>query len=230
MHPAKFVKLNYRACWYFVFLMSLTPLLILIWEYYSNSLGVNKLDRLTRFTGIWAVNFLLVSLAITPGRRWITTLMIWNSCEYGKRIGDWNFMVQMRRMIGVYSFFYALLHFSIYICLDLGFEWKWIFVEVQEKPYLAAGLIAFVLLIPLVLTSTNSAMRYLGKNWRRLHRIVYLIGIFATLHYLWLSKKGIFDSWYYALILIILLGDRLLIHYGYLKKRPHDNGMETPER
>jgi sulfoxide reductase heme-binding subunit YedZ len=230
MHLTKLVKENYPVFWHAIFIAGLIPLIILIWEFWTDNLGINKLDRLTRFTGFWSINFLLISLAITPVRRWLTALMINYRASYRKRLGDRNFLIQIRRMIGVFSFFYATLHVIIFLWLDLGFELGWIVIEVQEKPYLAAGMLAFLLLIPLAATSTNAAMRYLGKNWRRLHRVVYRVGIVAVLHYIWLSKKGVEEAYIYAAILTILLSDRLLIKLGYLKYRTKDDGMETTER
>lgn len=229
-HPLLIIKRHYRSCWWLVFAVCLMPSLNLAWESCNDSLGINKLERLSRSTGIWALNLLIVSLAVTPARRWFTWLMIYLRSGYGKRLSDWNFMVQMRRMIGVFSFYYATLHLMIYLWFDLGFDWRWLWPEIQEKPYLAAGMAAFVLLVPLALTSTNAAMRYFGKNWRRLHRSVYAISLCAALHYLWLSKAGIHDARYYLAVIMILLGDRLLLALGWLKRRPNDDGMEAPER
>lgn len=223
-------KLYYKTFWVIIFFLSLAPVCLLFWEYHTGNLGINKLDRLTRFTGLWAINFLLISLAITPVRRWLTALMIKIRASYGKRLSDWNFLIQIRRTLGLFSFFYALLHVQVFLWLDLNFEFEWLLVEVQEKPYLAAGMVAFILLIPLAMTSTNSAMRYLGKNWRRLHRCVYIIGFTAVLHFIWLSKKGVDEAYYYALILFILLLDRLLVKLGLLKYKVRDDGMESRER
>lgn len=213
-----------------VFIACLLPLLNLIVAYSTNTLGINKLDRLIDVTGIWALNLLMVTLAITPMRRWLAKLMIILRANYGKRLSDWNFLVKVRRTIGVFSFFYTMLHLAIYVWLDQYFDWQGILLEVYEKPYIAAGLIATLLLVPLAATSTDSAMRRLGRNWRRLHRLVYPIGILAVLHFLWLSKAGVYDAYPYTVILAVLLGYRFVAHYGLVFTTPRDDGMEVPER
>ena len=118
----------------------------------------------------------------------------------------------------------------MYVWLDLGLEFSWLIAEVGEKPYLAAGMMALALMLPLALTSTNAAMRLLGKRWRLLHRCVYLVSLFAVLHFLWLSKEGVYTAWIYAVIVALLLGDRLLVRLGIFNRRPIDDDLEAPER
>ena len=230
MHPAKYFKQHYTACWYFVFTLLACPFFVLLYEYNTDSLGINPLERLTDVTGIWALNIFLLSLAITPSRHFLCYLMIKFRVSYGKRMSDWNFMIKLRRMIGLYSFFYACLHVLVFLWLDQGFEWRWILEEMLEKPYIFAGATAFLLLIPVAVTSNNSSIRRLGTNWRKLHRLVYPIGILVAVHFVWLSKAGVYDAWWYAITLSILLLSRLYIYNHYLLKRSNDNGMEVAER
>jgi sulfoxide reductase heme-binding subunit YedZ len=230
MHLSKYVKQHLVGVKRLVFVLCLVPVAILFWEYQTDQLGVNKLERITRVTGIWALNFQLLALTITPVRRILASWMKIMRASYGKRLSDWNWLVKLRRMIGLYAFFYTCLHLLIFIWLDQDFGWYWILQEMLEKPYLFVGTLAFILLIPVALSSTDKAMRKLGKNWRRIHRTVYLIGALSVLHYIWLSKLGKYQAIIYLVILVILLGYRVLEHYGRLIKHASDDGMEVAER
>jgi methionine sulfoxide reductase heme-binding subunit len=230
MHLARLIKKHYQFCWYSLFVILLLPFCLLLFNFYTDSLGINPLEQLTDFTGICALNIFLFSLSITPLRHFMCRVMIFLKANYGKRLSDWNFLVKMRRMIGLFSFFYATLHVLIFFWLDQGFEWNWILEEMLEKPYLFVGASAFILLIPVAATSNNRAMRYLGKHWREIHRLVYFIGILIMLHFIWLSKPGVYDVWAYALVLTVLLCYRMHIQYAYIRQRSNDNGMELAER
>lgn len=183
-----------------VLFLALLPLLILIIEFHSDDLGIDPLDRLTRLTGYTALVLLTLSLTITPLRHFMTLFMVGLKANYGKRLADWNWVIKLRRLIGVMSFVYAFIHFVIYFWLDQGANFYNAFYDIKERNFIAVGLTAFILLIPLAATSTNRMMRLLGKKWRRLHRSVYLISIFAVIHFWMLSKVAVYDYMPYVVI------------------------------
>lgn len=176
-----------------LFVACLLPLAHMGWGFFNDGLGANPVEAITRGTGEWALRFLLVSLAVTPLRK----------------LSGLNWLLRTRRMLGLYAFFYALLHFITYLWLDLFFDWAGIAQDILKRPFITVGFAAFVLLIPLATTSFNAAIRWLGgRRWQALHRTVYAIGILAVLHYWWLVKKDITGPLLYGLILALLLGFR----------------------
>lgn len=213
-----------------VFLLALLPLLILINEFYQDDLGVDPLDRLTRLTGNSALVLLILSLTITPLRHFLIRFMVSLKANYGKRLADWNWIIKLRRMIGVMSFFYAVIHFVIYFWLDQGLDFNNAFYDIKERYFIAVGLTAFILLIPLALTSTNKMMRMLGRNWRKLHRTVYLIAILSMLHFWMLTKVGVYDYVPYVAITFFLLGWRAWYYSVGHKNKMMDDGMEAIDR
>lgn len=230
-HILEFPKRHFRLVKSIVFILCAIPFLNLLWNFYSDNLGINKLAHLTSSTGIWALNIQLVALAITPLRRWLTLLMTHFKLMYGKRLSDWNWIIKLRRMIGRYAFFYASIHLLIFVWFDQGLDWEGVYLETTEKPYILLGTIAWLLLIPLAATSTDSAMRKLKKRWRSLHRSVYLIAIISVTHFLWLSKVGVYTAWWYIFIIGLLLGNRIIFSIKKtIANRPKDDGMEAPER
>lgn len=213
-----------------VFFFSLIPFLILISEYYYGNLGIDPLDRLTRLTGSSALILLLLSLVITPLRHFLIIFMVAIRANYGKRLADWNWIIKTRRILGVMSFFYASLHLSIYFWLDQGADFTYAFYDIKERNFIAVGLIAFILLVPLALTSTNKMMRLLGKKWRRLHRAVYLIAVLVIVHFWMLSKVGVYEYIPYALMTLFLLGWRIWYYWTVRKDKLIDDGMEAVDR
>ena len=177
-----------------LFLASLIPLGRLIWLAFSDGLGANPIEFITRSTGTWTLVFLLLTLSITPLRR----------------LTGRNALIRYRRMLGLFAFFYACLHFTTYIWLDQFFEWPAIVKDVIKRPFITIGFAAFVLLIPLAATSTQAMQRRLKRRWQQLHRLVYLIAICGVLHYWWLVKKDVTEPAWYALALTLLLGFRLV--------------------
>ena len=178
-----------------VFVASLLPLGRLIWLGANDDLSANPLEFVTRSTGTWALVFLCLTLSITPLKRF-TGQPQW---------------IKLRRMLGLYCFFYALLHFALWLWLDHDFELAAMWQDVLKRPFITAGFSAFVLLIPLAATSTKGMMRRLGARWVQLHRLVYLIAIAAILHYWW-HKAGKHDFAtvsIYAVVVSVLLGLRL---------------------
>lgn len=178
-----------------VFAVALLPFVWLLWRAFSDQLGANPIEAITRFTGDWTLRFLLITLAVTPLRQ----------------LSGWGWLMRIRRMLGLYAFFYALLHFCTYLVLDQFFAWTHIIDDIAERPYITIGFASFVLLIPLAVTSTNAMMRRLGgRRWQQLHRSVYVIAIGGVTHFLWLVKADLLEPLIYALVLAALLGYRLL--------------------
>lgn len=176
-----------------IFGVSLLPLAWMVWLGWQDQLGVNPVETLSHRTGDWSLRFLLLTLAVTPVRR----------------LTGWNSLQKFRRMLGLFSFFYVCLHFGVYLVFDQFFDWRAIVEDIAKRPYITVGFTGWLLLIPLAVTSTNGMIKRLGRNWRRLHRLIYLIGVLGVLHYLWLVKADITEPLIYAGVLAALLGYRL---------------------
>jgi len=173
----------------------LSPLAWLLSLFATDDLGANPIDYVTRTLGDWTLRILLTALAVTPLR--ICFGIAWQ--------------MSLRRLLGLFAFFYACLHFSVWIVLDHFFDWPQMLEDVMKRPYITVGVLALTLLVPLAATSTARMVKRLGgQNWQRLHRLVYAVGILGVLHYLWLAKKGVDDPYYYAVALVTLLGIRLV--------------------
>lgn len=177
-----------------IFLVSLAPFLWLVFRGLTGRLTVNPIEDITLTTGIWALRFLLASLAITPVRR----------------LTGWNPLIRYRRMLGLFAFFYATLHLLTYVVLDQFFAFEFILADIAKRPYITAGTAAFVLLVPLAVTSTTGWIRRLGRRWQMLHRLVYVAAAAACLHFIWKVKVPLGEPVYYALILAGLLAFRLV--------------------
>lgn len=190
--PHRALPASLRAA---VFLASLLPLLRLLWLGSNDQLSANPLEFVTRSTGTWALVFLCLSLSITPLRR------LSGQPQWAK----------LRRMLGLYCFFYAVLHFALWFWVDQQLDPRAMWADVQQRPFIAAGFTAFVLLVPLAATSTRAMMRRLGGNWTRLHRLVYLVAIAAILHYWWhkAGKNDFSTVRIYAAVVVALLGIRV---------------------
>lgn len=183
-----------------LFVLALIPLARLIWLGVNDNLTANPIEFIERSTGTWALIILLITLSMTPIR--LMTGIAWQ--------------IQLRRMMGLFMFFYACLHFTTYVWLDHWFDWSEISKHIIKHPYVLIGFSAFVLALPLALTSTNGMMRRLGARWKQLHYTVYIVAILGVLHFWWLVKKDIREPLLYAIILFLLLGIRL---YYKLKKQ-----------
>jgi sulfoxide reductase heme-binding subunit YedZ len=182
-----------------VFAACLIPLGLLVWRGFTGGLTANPIEYITHRTGDWTLRFLLITLAVTPLRR----------------IAKWSSLAQLRRMFGLFAFFYATLHFSTYLVFDFFFAFDLILDDIVERRYVTAGFAGFVLLIPLALTSSQRMIRRLGgERWRRLHRLVYAAATAGVVHYLWLVKLDIRPPLVYAAILAILLGARLWFRFA----------------
>jgi sulfoxide reductase heme-binding subunit YedZ len=188
-----------------VWALCLAPFALLARRFLADGLGANPIDYLTDFTGDWALRILLASLALTPVR--IVSGVAWP--------------LTLRRLLGLFAFFYAGLHFSIWLVLDHFFNWPLMLADILKRRYITVGMAALVLLVPLAVTSTGGMVRRLGGTaWRRLHRAVYVIAVLAVLHYLWLAKVGVHDPYYYAAVLALLLGVRLAAALRRRLRRP----------
>ena len=181
-----------------VFLACLIPLARLGWKAFSSGLGANPIQVITFSTGTWTLVLLLVTLSITPLRK--LTKQYW--------------LIQYRRMLGLFAFFYACLHFTTYIWLDQFFDLHSVYKDIYKRPFITVGFTAFVLLIPLAATSTQWAIRKLGKRWQKLHRLIYVSAIAGVIHYLWLVKIDKRVPEIYGAVLGVLLLYRLGVWYG----------------
>jgi len=172
-----------------VFIVSLIPAGLLVLGIVNDELGANPIEMLTHQTGLWGLYFLLITLTVTPLR--LLTGMAW--------------LISLRRMLGLFAFFYACLHLLVYFWLDQSFAWPVIFEDIFKRPYITVGFSAWILLLPLALTSTRSAIKRLGKNWQRLHKLVYLAVMLVILHFLWLVKADYAEPILYLIIFLVLL-------------------------
>jgi sulfoxide reductase heme-binding subunit YedZ len=172
----------------------LSPLVVLLYQFHADNLGANPIDYVTRTLGVWTLRILLASLAMTPLRL----------------LFGISWPITLRRPLGLFAFFYVCLHFAVWIVVDHFFDWAEMGADVLKRPYITVGMLALTLLLPLAATSTTGMVKRLGgRNWRRLHRLVYVIGILGVLHFLWLAKKGVNDPYWYAAVLGLLLGIRV---------------------
>ncbi len=174
-------------------LACLLPLGLLVFRFISDELGANPFEVLTRETGEWTLRFLLLTLLMSPLRA----------------ILGQGWPLAYRRMLGLYAFFYACVHLLTYIWFDQFFDVEEILLDIIKRPFITLGMLAFLLLLPLAMTSTKNMMRRLGRNWKKLHRLVYLIGILGVAHFLLLVKADLLEPIIYAGILSLLLGYRL---------------------
>lgn len=176
-----------------VFFACLLPLAFLLWDGFNGALGANPIETVTHRTGDWTLRFLLITLAVTPARR----------------LFNWPTLLRLRRMLGLFAFFYACLHFVTYIWLDQFFDPGEIAKDIVKRPFITIGFFAFVLLVPLAVTSTNKMMKRLGRRWQQLHRLVYVAAVAGVLHYWWLVKADVREPFIYAGILFVLLAYRM---------------------
>lgn len=176
-----------------LFLACLIPAARLGWGAWHDQLGANPIEAVTRGLGTWTLNFLLITLTVTPLRR----------------LSGWHWLARLRRMLGLFTFFYACLHLTSYFWFDQLFDWPAIAKDILKRPFITAGMAAFALMVPLAITSNNAMIRRLGgRRWQALHRTIYAIAIIAVLHYWWLVKADITLPALYAVLVLVLLGIR----------------------
>ncbi len=176
-----------------LFVLLLVPALYYGWGLWQDELGANPLEAVIRGLGDWALRILLITLLMSPLRRLI----------------NWAQALRLRRMLGLYAYFYVVLHLLGYLWFDQFFDWEEIWFDILERPFITIGMVAVVLLTPLAITSTKGMIRRLGKNWKRLHSLVYLIGILAVIHFWWMVKLDVTEPAIYSVILAVLLTERL---------------------
>ena len=177
-----------------VFLLALVPLATLTFIVLTGRTSANPAEDILLTTGIWALRFLLATLTITPLRR----------------LTGWNVLIQYRRMLGLFAFFYATVHLASYIAFDRFFAFDEILADIAKRPFITAGMAAFVLMLPLAVTSTRGWIRRLGRRWQALHRIIYVCAIAACLHFIWKVKVVVGEPVYYAAFLALLLAFRVV--------------------
>lgn len=177
------------------FVLALLPLVALVVGVITGNAGENPIETVEKDTGEWALRFLVLSLIATPLGRWLKS----------------SWPLRMRRMIGLFAFFYAAVHLLSFLWLDHWFNWEDIFSDVIKRPFVTAGFASFLILLPLAVTSNRRAVKRLAERWFSLHRWVYFAGVLAVVHYVWLAKGDQIEPVVYLLIIIALLVQRLTV-------------------
>lgn len=172
---------------------ALLPAVWLAGAFVLDELTANPIEYITRFTGFWALTLLIVTLGVTPVRR----------------LTGWNAFIRVRRMLGLFAFFYATLHLLTWIVLDKFFDFAWMIEDIFERPFITIGMLTWLLLLPLALTSTKGMIRRLGRRWQTLHRLAYVAAITGILHFWWLVKADLYEPQMMTLALSVLFGIRL---------------------
>ena len=176
-----------------VHLLCLVPFSLLLWAALNDGLGANPVEKLTHETGTWTLRLLLITLSLSPLRQWTGQASI----------------IRFRRMLGLYTFFYGCCHFSIWFIADHSLDPVGMIEDIIKRPYITLGFSALLLMLPLAITSNQAMIRRLGKNWKTLHQLVYLVILLAVLHFVWLTKADYLEPTIYAIIAMILLAHRL---------------------
>jgi len=194
-----------------VFCACLSPFIVILLSLFGIAglgLGANPVEALIHQTGLWGLRFLLITLAVTPARR----------------LTGWHWLVKFRRMLGLFAFFYLVLHFLSYAVVDKRFDLPTILEDILERPFITLGVTGLLLLVPLAITSTNGMMRRLGRRWQQLHRLVYIVAILGVWHFWWQVKQDIREPLVYAAILALLLAFRLWRRYRKPRLLPEPVG------
>lgn len=179
-----------------LFLLCLLPLASLIWRAFGiagTDLGANPVEKIQDTLGQWGLRLLLITLAVTPLRDWFNA----------------TWLIHLRRMLGVFAFCYVLMHFLTWLILDQDLYWAGILPDIARRPFITIGFLALLMLIPLAVTSTNGMMRRLGRRWKKLHRLIYLIVLLGIWHYYWQVKADVREPLFYLSIALVLLGWRV---------------------
>jgi sulfoxide reductase heme-binding subunit YedZ len=184
-----------RSVRFATFMLALVPLARIAVQALNGGLGGNPIEEALHRTGWWALTFLILTLSVTPVRR-LTGI---------------GWLIKFRRMLGLYAFFYAVVHFAVYVGIDQYFAWEYILEDIRERPYITVGFTALLILVPLAATSTKRMIRRLGgRRWNRLHRLVYVAAALGVLHFLWLVKADTREPLIFGAVLATLLGYRLV--------------------
>lgn len=172
-----------------VFVLALLPFLNLVYLAIDNGLGANPVETVTHQTGLWGLYLLLITLSVTPARK----------------LTGMNWLIQFRRLLGLMAFFYATMHLTVYLWLDQFFNWQAIVEDIVKRPYITVGFTAWLLLLPLALTSNSYSIRKLAKRWGQLHQLVYPVVFLVLLHFIWLVKADYLEPVTYLLLFVVLL-------------------------
>jgi sulfoxide reductase heme-binding subunit YedZ len=192
-----------------VFVLALLPAAWIAWQFAHDRLGVNPIRELEIQTGLWTLRLLAVTLMLTPARR----------------LFGWNWLVKYRRMLGLFTFFYACVHLSMWAGVDWFFAWGDMWEEIVKHKYILIGMLTWFVMLPLAITSTKGWVRRLGKRWTRLHRLVYVAAVTGTIHYLWAVKKDTFFPVVYFAVFALLLGYRFIsARQKWSRARPTESG------
>lgn len=193
-----------------LFLMALLPLVCVVVLGFYGQLTANPIEFITRSSGDWTLYFLMLTLVITPLRR----------------LSAWSWLVQLRRMLGLFTFFYACLHIITFIWFDHFFDLQAMWKDILKRPFITVGFTAFVLLVPLAVTSNDRMMRFLGRRWQTLHRLVYVIAVLAILHFWWMraGKNNFAEPLIFGAIMALLLGSRVVF---WLQAGRRNSGRAT---
>jgi len=184
-----------------VFLLCLVPISLLFYNLYLDELGANPFEVLTRESGEWALRFLLITLSLTPL----------------KYLLNKSWPLKFRRMLGLYVFFYASVHLLTYIWFDQFFDWAEIWIDIVKRPFITMGVLSWLLLLPLAVTSMNRVKKHIGRYWKKLHQLVYLIGVLVLIHYFMLVKADIYWPVLYSIVFIALMVVRLYKNKKWLQ-------------
>ena len=195
-----------------IFINALVPLGFLAWDAYWQKLGANPVEFFLRTTGVLTLLFLLITLTVTPLRKMF----------------GWNGLIKFRRMLGLFAFFYGFLHLVTYSIFDKSLNISAIAADVWQRPFIAVGMLAFFLLIPLAITSTNGMIKRLGgKNWSRLHKLTYVIAVLGVIHFWMIVKSDLTYPILFGLILAVLLGFRIYANYDKAKAKKAARPLEN---
>jgi methionine sulfoxide reductase heme-binding subunit len=196
--------MNKLNVWWIIFLLGLTPLAWLLIDIQFNRLGANPIEAVHIFLGDWTLRFLCLSLTISPLNKMTT----------------WKWPLRYRRMIGLFTFFYATLHLLNYAILDHALAWCMIGMDIIESPFIIMGLITYLILLPMAVTSTKAWQRHLGVYWKKLHRLIYVASITGVIHYVWQLKGNLVQPLTYAFIVALLLGFRVFEWRRVIRRNP----------
>ncbi|MBX2809886.1 MAG: ferric reductase-like transmembrane domain-containing protein [Cellvibrionaceae bacterium] len=214
-----------------LFFICLSPSCYLFYGYINNTLGINPFATLIQMSGHMAMLFIIITLAITPLRRWLTYgFRQFPKLQWGKRLSDWNILISSRRMLGIYAFYYATLHLWVYCYLEMDFYWPDMYLAIIERHFMLFGLASWVCLLLLAITSPHAIQRRMRRWWRRLHRLMYILPVLAAIHYYLAVKITNQQPIIYFIIIFILLFHRVLVARIRYLRRYNDNGMEVSRR
>lgn len=210
-----------------VFIASVIPGAVLAYQYVFDQLGINPFAKLIEDSGFWAVFFMLVTLGVTPVRRWLTWLSKAIKAGYGKRLADWNFLIKSRRQLGLWCLFYASVHFWVYMHFELDWWWEDLLFDIKERPFIAIGIGTWVCLVLLGITSPDGVRRAMGKRWRQLHRLMYVLSVAGVIHIFLEAKPNDYSPYWYIAIASVLLLHRILVNQYKGFRRKDDTGMPS---